>query len=118
LFQIVVLPFEVFDLLAGGISDRIPGETLFTRFHELFGSGIEDARFNPLPPTEVTNRDLPSETLQHDADLVLGHFRLPSRCGRSIPCTGSPNTPPPSCFSPLKVSHYHWTPTELAGSSF
>ena len=34
--------------------------------------------------------------------VVLGHFRLLSRCGRSIPCTGSPNTPPPSCFSPFK----------------
>ena len=61
----------MFDLLAGGISDRIPGETLFTRFHELFGPGIEDARFDPLPPTEVTNRDLPSETFQNDADLVF-----------------------------------------------
>jgi len=34
--------------------------------------------------------------------VVLGHFRLLSRCGRSIPCTGSPNTPPPSGFSPFK----------------
>jgi hypothetical protein len=91
---------------------------------------------DPLPPTDVTNRDLPSETLQNDADLVFrgvlpagpspdlpdeslgllgrdlcyvgltgvvfGHFRLLSRCGKSIPCTGSPNTPPPSCFSPFK----------------
>ena len=71
MFQVVVLPLEVFDLLSGGISDRIPGETLFTRFHELFGPGIEDARFDPLPPTEVTNRDLPSETFQNDADLVF-----------------------------------------------
>ena len=109
----------MFDLLSGGISDRIPGETLFTRFHELFGPGIEDARFDPLPPTEVTNRDLPSETFQNDADeslgllgrdlcyvgligVVLRHFRLLSRWGRSIPCTGSTDTPPPSCFSPFK----------------
>ena len=61
----------MFDLLAGGISDRIPGETLFTRFHELFGPGIEDARFDPLPPTAVTDSHLPSETLQNDADLVF-----------------------------------------------
>jgi hypothetical protein len=50
--------------MASGISDRIPGETLFTRFHEPFGPGIKDVRFDPLPPTEVTNRGLPSETLQ------------------------------------------------------
>jgi len=34
--------------------------------------------------------------------VVLGHFWLLSRWGKSIPCTRSPNTPPPSCFSPLK----------------
>ena len=126
----------MFDLLAGGISDRIPGETLFTRFHGFLGPGIEDARFDPLPPTEVTDGDLPTEPFQDYADLVfrgvlpagpgpdlpdeslgllgrglcylglsvdiLGHFRLLSRCGRSIPCTRSPNTPPPSCFYPFK----------------
>ena len=48
----------MFDLLEIGISDRIPGETLLTRFHELFGLGTEDARFAPLPQAEVTNRDL------------------------------------------------------------
>jgi len=31
LFQIIILPLEVFDLLAGGISDRIPGETPLVR---------------------------------------------------------------------------------------
>ena len=65
----------MFDLLAGGISDRIPGETLFPRFHEFLGPGIEDARLDPLPPAEVTNRDLPSEPFQNDADLVFrGYF--------------------------------------------
>ena len=34
LFQIVVLPLEVFDILTGGVSHRVPGETLFARFHE------------------------------------------------------------------------------------
>ena len=31
---VVVLPLEVFDLLTGGVSHRVPGETLFPRFHE------------------------------------------------------------------------------------
>ena len=114
----------MFDLLAGGISDLIPGATLFAMFQELFAPGIEDARLDTLPPTEVTNRDLPSETFQNDADLVFrgvlpgllgrdlcyvgltgvvsGHFRLPYRCGSFIPCSGSSNTPLPSCFSPFK----------------
>ena len=32
--SVVVLPLEVFDLLTGGVSHRVPGETLFPRFHE------------------------------------------------------------------------------------
>ena len=46
LFQIVVLPLEVFDLLTGGVSHRVPGETLFPRFHEFLeplGPGIVKA---------------------------------------------------------------------------
>ena len=53
LFQVAILPLEVLNLLAGGISDHIPGETLFTRFHGLFGPGIEDTRLDPFPPAEV-----------------------------------------------------------------
>ena len=71
MFQVLVLPLEVFDLLAGGISDRIPGEILFTCFHELFGPGIENARFGTLPSTAVTDSHLTSETLQNDANLVF-----------------------------------------------
>jgi len=32
--SVVVLPLEVFDLLTGGVSHRVPGEPLFPRFHE------------------------------------------------------------------------------------
>ena len=34
--------------------------------------------------------------------VALGHFWFLSRCGRSTPCTRSPNPPPSSGFSPLK----------------
>ena len=141
--QSAVFLYEADGKLNSGV--RSPGEwhlgpypvkALFTCSHELFGPGIEDARLDPFPPTEVTNRDLPSETLQNDADLVfrgvlsegpspnlpdenlgllgrdlcyvgltgvvLGHFRLLPRCGGSIPFIRSPNTPPLSCFLPLK----------------
>ena len=80
----MVLPLEVLDLLTGGVSYRVSGETLFTRFHELLGPGIEDARLDPLPPTEVTDRDLPSETLQNDADLVFRGV-LPAGLGPDLP---------------------------------
>ena len=84
LFQIVVLSLEVFDLLTGGVSYRIPGETLFPRFHELLGPGIEDARLDPLPPAEVTNSDLPTEPFQDDADLVFRGV-LPAGLGPYLP---------------------------------
>jgi len=34
--------------------------------------------------------------------ITLGHFWLLYRCSRFAPCTRSPNTPPSSCFSPLR----------------
>jgi hypothetical protein len=63
LFQVAILLLEVLDLITGGVSYRVSGETLFARFHEFLGPGIEDTRLNPLPPTEVTDGDLPSKTL-------------------------------------------------------
>ena len=69
LFQILVLPLEVFYLLTGGVSHRVPGETLFARFHEflelleLLGPGIEDAWLDSLSPAEVTNGHFSSEPL-------------------------------------------------------
>ena len=64
LFQIVVLPLEVFDLLTGGVSHRVPGETLFPRFlklHELLGPGIENAWLDSLSSAEATNGHFSSE---------------------------------------------------------
>jgi len=69
----VVLPLEVFDLLTGGVSHRVPGETLFPRFHEfleLLGPGIEDARLDSLSSAEVTNGHFSSEPIQDDAALT------------------------------------------------
>jgi len=69
----VVLPLEVFDLLTGGVSHRVPGETLFPRFHEfleLLGPGIENAWLDSLSSAEVTNAHFSSEPFQDDADLT------------------------------------------------
>jgi hypothetical protein len=84
LFQIVVLPLEVFNLLTCGVSYRISGETLFARFHEFLGPGIEDTRLDPLPSAEVTDRDLPSEPFQDYADLVFRGV-LPAGLGPDLP---------------------------------
>ena len=70
----MVLPLEVFDLLTGGVSHRVPGETLFPRFLGSLGSlgpGIENAWFDSLSSAEVTNGHFSSEPFQDDADLVL-----------------------------------------------
>ena len=71
LFQTVVLPLEVLDLLTGGVSHRVPGETLFPRFHEFPGPDIEDAWLDPLSPAEVTDGHLPAEPFQDDPDLIF-----------------------------------------------
>jgi len=84
LFQIVVLPLEVFDLLTGGVSHRVPGETLFPRFHEFLGPGIEDAWLDSLSPAEVTNGHFPAEPFQDDANLVFRGV-LPTGGGSDLP---------------------------------
>jgi len=84
LFQIVVLPLEVFDLLTGGVSHRVPGETLFPRFHEFLGPGIEDAWLDSLSPAEVTNGRFPAEPFQDDANLVFRGV-LPTGGGSDLP---------------------------------
>jgi len=71
LFQIVVLPPEAFNLLMGDVTHRVPGETLFPRFHELLGPGIEDARLDPISPAEVTDGHLPAEPFLDDAGLIF-----------------------------------------------
>ena len=76
LFQVVVLPLEVLDLLTGGISDRIPGETLFTRLHEFLGPGIEDAWLDTFSSAEVTNGRFPAEPFQTMRILSSGAYFL------------------------------------------
>jgi len=74
LFQIVVLPLEVFDLLTGGVSLRVPGEPRFPRFHGFLGPGIEYAWLDPLL----------TELFQIDADLVFRGV-LPAGPGPYLP---------------------------------
>jgi len=76
LLQVVVLPLEVLDLLTSGVSYRVSSETLFTRFHGLFGPGIEYARLDPFPPTEVTDGDLPTEPSRTMRILSSGAYFL------------------------------------------
>jgi len=83
----VVLPLEVFDLLTGGVSHRVPGETLFARFHEfleLLGTGIENAWLDSLSSAEVTNGHFSSEPFQDVADLVFRGV-LPTGRGSDLP---------------------------------
>ena len=87
LLQILVLPLEMFYLLMGGVSHRVPGETLFARFHEfleLLGPGLEDAWLDSLSPAEVTNGHFSSEPFQDDADLVFRGV-LPTGRGSDLP---------------------------------
>jgi len=80
----VVLPLEAFDLLTGGVSHRVPGETPFPRFLELLGPGIEYAWLDPLSPAEVTNGHFPAESFQDDADLIFRGV-LPTGRGSDLP---------------------------------
>ena len=84
LFQTVVLPLEVFYLMTGGVSRRVPGETLFSRFHTFPGPGIEYALLGPLSSAEATNGHLPTGPFQNDAGLVFRGL-LPAAFGPDLP---------------------------------
>ena len=51
---------------------------------EFRGPGIEYARLDPLPPAKVSDGNLPSETLENDADLVIWRV-LPAGLGPDLP---------------------------------
>ena len=57
--------------MTGGVSHRVPGETPFSHFHNLFGPGIEYAWLDSLSSAEVTNAHFPAEPFQDVADLDL-----------------------------------------------
>ena len=80
----MVLPLEVFDLLTGGVSHRVPGEPLFPRFHEFLGPGLEYAWLDPLSPAEVNDSNLPAKPFQDDADLIFRGV-LPTGRGSDLP---------------------------------
>ena len=67
----MTLSFQGCNLLASSVSDRVPGESLFARFHELFGPGIEGSWFDTLLTTQIADGYFSPEPLQDDADL---HF--------------------------------------------
>ena len=80
---------------------HLPSEA-FQDDADLVFRGVHPAGLGPDLPDEslgLLGRDLCYVGL---IGVVLRHFRLLSRWGRSIPCTGSTDTPPPSCFSPFK----------------
>src|ERR671918_656188 len=81
--QVMVLPFQGLNLLAGSVSDGVSGETLLASFHELFGPGIEGPGSNALPSAEVTDGYLPPEPLQDDVDLLFWGV-LSARCGSDL----------------------------------
>ena len=84
LLQTVVPPLEVFYLMTGGVSHRVPGETLFPRFHKFPGPGLEYARLGPLSSAEVTNGHFPTGPFQDDADLIFRGV-LPTGRGSDLP---------------------------------
>jgi hypothetical protein len=67
-----IITLELLDLGLGGIAADIPGEPLFTGFHEVFQPGIVGARLDPFAVTEVPNGSVTPKTFQHNADLLFG----------------------------------------------
>ena len=78
LLQLYVLSPERLNLLLRGVPHHVAGQPLPPCLHELLRPCIVGVGLDPLPPAQVTHRDLPAEPLQHDADLLLRRVLAPT----------------------------------------
>ena len=68
--EVSAFSFEIVDLLARGVSGRVPTQTLFACLHELFGPRVEVCGFDAFTATQLVDGDLAPEALQDYMDLL------------------------------------------------
>jgi len=78
-FQLQGLALEVFDLAGGCRSGRVTGQTSFAGFQELLRPTVIQALGNTFPATELSDGDFAAQTVEDDADLLLGRILLAGR---------------------------------------
>ena len=58
--------------MLSGVANRVTGQPLLARLHELFGPRVVEVGLDPLPPAQVVDCDLAAEALQNNSDLLFG----------------------------------------------
>ena len=71
MFEISAFSLESSDLLASGVTGRVPTQTLLACLHELFGPRVEVIGFNDFTATQLVDCDLTSETFEDYVDLIF-----------------------------------------------
>ena len=69
--EVSAFSFEIVDLLARGVSGRVPTQTLFACLHELFGPRVEVCGFDAFTATQLVDGDLAPEALQDYMNLLF-----------------------------------------------
>src|SRR3954452_15763990 len=94
--QLLCLTPQVFDLLRGGRSCRIPGQPALACLEELLRPAVVQAFSDPLASAQLGNAGFAANAVQHDPDLVFSRIVLPRRAadvlyklfGRPVRCPG------------------------------
>ena len=76
LLELPVLSLELPYLMLSGVPNRVTGQPLLARLHELFGPRVVGVGLDPLPPAQVVDCDLAAEALQNNSDLVSSEVYL------------------------------------------
>ena len=77
MLEFSVLPLYLFDLLACGVPDGIPGEPLLPRFYEVLRPGIIGPRLDPFSAAEISYWYLTPEPLKYNTYLFLRGILAP-----------------------------------------
>ena len=57
--------------MLSGVPNRVTGQPLLARLHELFGPRVVGVGLDPLPLAQVVDCDLAAEALQNNSDLLF-----------------------------------------------
>jgi len=79
--ELPVLCAKILDIVAGRLPQRVAGELLLAGFEEVFGPAVVEVRGDAFTPTQVGHALLASQSLEDDADPLLG--RELAACARA-----------------------------------
>jgi hypothetical protein len=77
LLQLTVLGVQIFDLVTGGLTNRVAGQALLARLEEVLALAVVQVGGDALSPAKLRDALLTTKSFKNDPDLLLRR-ELPS----------------------------------------